>query len=105
MTSDAGARRPAQPGSADPPPTWSTDLDLLRGRLAERLRSGGAIHPDVAAAALAARGTQGLTVEEWALMTGVEGWRIDDVERGDVAWPDVPAPVRSWLAPRTDPGD
>jgi hypothetical protein len=76
---------------------WATDLDALRRRLAERLRRSGASHPDVAAAALAARGDVGLTVEEWALMTGVEGWAIDEVERGDVAWGDVPPPLREHL--------
>ena len=72
---------------------WTTDLDALRGRLAERLRQRGARHPDVAAAALAARGSRGVTVEEWSLMTGIEGWRIDDVERGDVAADAVPPEV------------
>jgi hypothetical protein len=69
---------------------YRTDLTRLCERLAERLRCAGAEHPCVAAVALAVRGLAGLTVEEFALMTGVSGWRIDEIERGDSSWSDLP---------------
>jgi hypothetical protein len=66
------------------------DLTALCVRLAERLRSKGAAHPVAAAVALAARGAQGVDVEEFAAAAGCAADLLRAVEAGNVAFVDLP---------------
>ena len=70
---------------------WSTDLTVLCERLARRLRSEGAAHPEVAAVALAVRGHHGLDRPDQAARLGDA--ELAAVEAGEVAWPDLPGPL------------
>jgi hypothetical protein len=77
--------------STPPAPSgWSADLDGLRERLAERLRTGGARHPDTAAAALAARGLSHLGRTEFADRLDLTDEQLAAIESGDVPWSGCP---------------
>ncbi len=79
------------------PSGWSADLDGLRERLAERLRTGGARHPDTAAAALAARGLRHLGRREFATLVGLTGDQLAAVESGAVPWSACPPALRAEM--------
>ncbi len=70
--------------------SWAADLTPLRQRLAERLRTQGAPHPESAAAALAARGRTAQSRAVFARRLGLHPDELTDIEAGAVpvaAWP------------------
>jgi hypothetical protein len=67
-------------------------------RLAERLRSNGAVHPVAAAVALVARGTRGIDVDEFAAELGVGASDLREIEAGTVAFVDLPDELASAFA-------
>lgn len=68
-------------------------MGRLRARLELELRDRDAAWPDVAAAALVARGLAGVGIEEWAQVTGVTAEWVRRTEAGAVEPGDVPAPL------------
>lgn len=74
---------------------WSADLTALCERLARRLRSGGAAHPEVAAVALAVRGRHGVDRAELAAILGLGDAQLAAVESGAIGWSEVPASLRA----------
>lgn len=73
------------------PSPWSTDLTALCERLARRLRSEGAPHPEVAAVALAVRGTHGVDRAAFAVRSGVPADELDAIEAGRRSWDELPS--------------
>jgi ribosome-binding protein aMBF1 (putative translation factor) len=80
----ARARHPAATGRVG-------DRTRLERALADRLAAAGLAHPQVAAAAMAARGAAGLTVEAWARRLGVPESVVLAVEGGEVGPDALPA--------------
>lgn len=76
------------------PSPWSTDLTALCERLARRLHSEGAAHPETAAVALAVRGHRGVDRAELAAELGISDDELAAVESGRVAWVDLPVALR-----------
>ena len=62
-------------------------------RLAERLRSRGFIHPVPAALALTARGYHGADTEQFAVHVGLDAHQLSQIERGEVAFAELPDAV------------
>ena len=83
---------------------WSSDLNFLCERLAERLDEDGATHSDAAAITIAVRGLQGLSAEEFAADIGIERAELSRIETGQVAWADLPPVIlgRAAAEPRLD---
>jgi DNA-binding XRE family transcriptional regulator len=81
---------------------WSTDLTALCERLARRLHSEGAAHPETAAVALAVRGHHGVDRADLAAELGISDGELAAIEAGQVAWADQPAQLRD--AARRQPG-
>ena len=73
------------------PSSWSTDLTALCERLARRLRSEGAAHPEAAAVALAVRGAAELDLVTYAARLGINDDALAAIEAGRRPWSDVPA--------------
>lgn len=73
---------------------WRPDLDGARRRLTERMDAEGAPWPDVAAAAVVARGAAGLDRASWAAQLQVLDEVVEAVEAGTVAADEVPASLR-----------
>lgn len=71
------------------PTPWSTDLTALCERLARRLRSEGAAHPETAAVALAVRGTFGDDRPTFAERLGIPDHELEIVEAGWRRWDQV----------------
>ncbi len=63
---------------------WRPDVARLAARIAAELARGGAAHPHVGAAALAARGVAGVGIDEFAEELGVEGVELAAIEAGEV---------------------
>jgi hypothetical protein len=76
--------------SGHPSLAWVPDLDLARRRLAAGTKIEGVPWPEVAAAALVARGALGLDRATWAERLQVDEAVVTAVEAGVVAEPDVP---------------
>ena len=72
------------------PTPWSTDLTALCERLARRLRSEGAAHPETAAVALAVRGTFGVDRATFAERLGMPDHELEIVEAGWRRWSELP---------------
>lgn len=72
------------------PSSWSIDLTALCERLARRLRSGGAAHPEAAAVALAVRGVFGVDRPTFAERLGIPDGELAIVESGWRRWDEVP---------------
>jgi hypothetical protein len=75
------------------------DRARLERALADRLAAAGLAHPQVAAAAIAARASAGLSVEGWARRLEVPVPAVLAVEGGEVGASELPAPLRSLLGP------
>jgi hypothetical protein len=71
------------------------DRARLERALADRLAAAGLTHPQVAAAAVAARASAGLTVEGWARRLEVPVSVVLAVEGGEVGASDLPASLGS----------
>ena len=72
------------------PSPWSTDLTALCERLARRLRSEGAAHPEAAAVALAVRGSYGIDSATFAHRLGIGIAELEIIESGWRRWDEVP---------------
>ena len=72
---------------------WSTDLTALCERLARRLRSEGAPHPEAAAVALAVRGAHGLDQADFAARIGASQPELAATEAGERPWDQLPAAI------------
>lgn len=70
------------------------DRSRLERALADRLRAAGLTHPQVAAAAMAARAAAGLTVEGWSRRLGVPVPVVLAVEGGELGAAELPAALR-----------
>jgi hypothetical protein len=90
-----------------PSTAWRPDLDRCRWRLTERLEDDvEAPWPELGAAALIARGTTGLRLEQWAEQVGVDMEIVEAAEAGALplnAWPRrlrlaVRPPAQEWTS-------
>ena len=72
------------------PSQWRPDAGRLRARLELELKRREAKWPEVAAAALVARGMAGVGVEEWARTAGVAAEVVRRTEAGALAPSEVP---------------
>jgi hypothetical protein len=74
---------------------WSTDLTALCERLARRLRSEGALHPESAAVALAVRGHLGIDRAEQVARLGISDAELAAIEAGITPWSALPEALRA----------
>jgi hypothetical protein len=83
---------------------WSSDLNLLCERLAERLARDGAHHADAAALTIAVRGLRGQSARDFAAELDLDGGELSRIETGEVAWADLPPAIlrRAAAEPRLD---
>jgi hypothetical protein len=70
------------------------DLEVLARRMVDGLRRGGAEYPEVAAAALVARGAAGGDRHRFARRHGVDPALLARIEAGRCPMHEVPAPLR-----------
>jgi hypothetical protein len=80
--------------SGHPSLAWVPDLDVALGVLTRRLAAEGVHWPEIAAAALVARGAAGVDRASWATQLLVSAALVSAVEAGEVPLPDVPASLR-----------
>ena len=69
-----------------PPADITATVQMVAARLLQR----GAAHPVAAALAIAARGQDGTTVDEFAAAYGLHSSTVRSLEAGDVALEDLP---------------
>lgn len=86
--------------SVPPARRWSTDLTPLCERLARRLRSEGAIHPEAAAVVLAVRGRCGVDQARFAPLHGLDVDELVAIEAGERPWHELPAALHELAGAR-----
>ena len=72
---------------------WSSDLNLLCERLAQRLAADGAVHADAAALCIAVRGLRTTSARDFAAEVGVTPAELSRVETGEVPWAELPPAI------------
>lgn len=85
---------------------WSSDLNLLCGRLSERLAEDGADHPDAAALCIAVRGLRATGARAFAVELGLSTEELSRIETGGVPWAELPPAILrlAEAEPRLDLG-
>jgi hypothetical protein len=87
------AARRRHPSTRAPVPA-----DAVVARVVDRLRAGGVAWPEVAGAVLAARGSAGVDVVDFAARLGVDPGIVARAEAGAVPPASLPAPLRRVVA-------
>lgn len=69
---------------------WQPDIARMTARISQVVEASGGEWPELAAAALAARGTAGAEAGPWAGLFGLSEAALDAIERGEVPGDQVP---------------
>ncbi|MCB0995452.1 MAG: hypothetical protein KDB21_10195 [Acidimicrobiales bacterium] len=78
--------------------TAGVDATRLCERLALRFAAQGLAHPVAAAAAAAARGAHGLTIDNYAERLGLDPHLLRRIEAGELAWAHLPTVLGADLS-------